>query len=44
MREFDDLKEKAKGPFQAPYTVKARLLIHAHLRRFDGLSCDLKKG
>jgi hypothetical protein len=39
-----DVQEKPKGRLQFPYSVKARVLIHAHLRRLDTLSEDLVKG
>lgn len=44
-RELPDIQEKTKErPFQFPYCVKARTLIHAHLHRLDTLSDDLQKG
>jgi hypothetical protein len=39
-----DVQEKPRGPLQVPYSVKARVLIHAHLRRLDTLSDELNKG
>jgi hypothetical protein len=39
-----DVQEKPRGPLQVPYSIKARILIHAHLRRLNTLSDDLEKG
>jgi translocation protein SEC63 len=39
------VQEKTKErPFQAPYCLKARTLLHAHLNRLNTLSDDLVKG
>ncbi|CAF3492449.1 unnamed protein product [Rotaria sordida] len=43
-RELPDIQEKTKErPFQAPYSIKARTLLHAHLHRLDTLSDNLEK-
>lgn len=43
-RELPDVQEKTKErPFQTPYCLKARTLIHAHLNRLTTLSDDLNK-
>jgi hypothetical protein len=45
MKELPDLSEKTKEPpFSSPYSVKARILIHAHLSRLSNLSPNLTKG
>jgi hypothetical protein len=43
-RQMPDVQEKPRGPLQVPYSIKARILIHAHLRRLNTLSDDLEKG
>ncbi|CAF2397134.1 unnamed protein product [Rotaria sp. Silwood2] len=43
-RELPDAQEKTKErPFQAPYSIKARTLLHAHLQRLNTLSDNLEK-
>ncbi|CAF3624233.1 unnamed protein product [Adineta steineri] len=43
-RELPDIQEKTKErPFQLPYCLKARTLLHAHLQRLTTLSSDLEK-
>ncbi len=43
-RVLPDIQEKTKErPFQLPYCLKARTLLHAHLQRLNTLSNDLEK-
>jgi hypothetical protein len=45
MKDLPDLQEKIKEPpFSNPYSIKARILIHAHLTRLTNLSPHLTKG
>ena len=45
MKDLPDLQEKIKEPpFSNPYSIKARILIHAHLTRLPNLSPHLTKG
>ncbi|CAF1209495.1 unnamed protein product [Rotaria sordida] len=42
-RELPDVQEKTKErPFQLPYCLKARTLLHAHLHRLNTLSDNLE--
>ncbi|CAF0722947.1 unnamed protein product [Adineta ricciae] len=42
-RELPDIQEKTKErPFQMPYCLKARTLLHAHLQRLTSLSPELE--
>lgn len=43
-RELPDVQEKTKErPFQLPYCLKTRTLLHAHIHRLNTLSDDLEK-
>ncbi|CAF3403353.1 unnamed protein product [Rotaria sp. Silwood1] len=43
-RELPDVQENTKErPFQAPYSIKARTLLHAHLHQLNILSDNLGK-
>ncbi len=44
-RELPDVQEKTKErPFQLPYCLKTRTLLHAHIHRLNTLSDNLEKG
>ncbi|CAF0726255.1 unnamed protein product [Didymodactylos carnosus] len=44
MKDLQDVQEKTKErPFQFPYSLKARALLHSHLQRITNLSENLEK-